>query len=245
MLNFLRKFGVNVRFKRSSAIEAKKSVFDQTMRLATELAMANPAGLSDLVRILLRPLQAEFMIDVIEKPKHEARASITRNEFFIKQGASTLFSESGLNNLAGEAYKVHLAKDPVFPCPWHRDRIVSAFAHIGSGKTCGQWKQDFTNHHLTLWLPWRIAFVNGGNHSITAGIAAGEGVLQPDEVFDLSHVLEQVRCDGLYYRSIENGTILAEVKDPRVAAVFEIGRLMVLSPFFQGDGGGVRGNYLI
>ncbi|ENZ0047743.1 DUF6710 family protein [Escherichia coli] len=39
------------------------------------------------------------------------------------------------------------------------------------------WKQDKNNHYVDLWLPWRIGFMRRGNHSITAGILAGEGAL--------------------------------------------------------------------
>ncbi|WP_323129610.1 DUF6710 family protein, partial [Klebsiella pneumoniae] len=28
------------------------------------------------------------------------------------------------------------------------------------------------NHRVTLWLPWRIGFVRGGNHSIASGVLA-------------------------------------------------------------------------
>lgn len=203
------------------------SFFSQSMLLANELVAVNPDGLNDLLRVLLRPLQSEIMVDVVEKPAHQARSWIRRSDFFMRQTGENLFSEHGLINLADEKYRVYLAKDIVLPCPWHRDRVVSALARIGSGKTFGPWEQDFANHHLTLWLPWRIAFVNGGNHSITAGIIAGEGSLLPEEVYDMSHIFQKVRCDGSHYWDIENHTKLGVVDDPRIAAVFEIGRLIL------------------
>jgi hypothetical protein len=75
-------------------------------------------------------------------------------------------------------------------------------------------------------LPWGIAFVNGGNHSISVGIVGGEGVLQPNEVYDMSKMLDLVQCDGQHYRAVSNGQILDRVHDTRIAAVFEVGRML-------------------
>ena len=110
--------------------------------------------------------------------------------------------------------------------PWNRQRIANALAGIGAGKNRGEWTRDFSNHHLTLWLPWGIAFVSGGNHSLTAGIVGGEGELIPDRVYDMSALLRMIRCDGHHFRDVKTGRVVAHVQDPRVGAVFEIGRLM-------------------
>ncbi|MEK8414470.1 hypothetical protein P2O56_17665, partial [Escherichia coli] len=87
------------------------------------------------------------------------------------------------------------------------------------------WKQDKNNHYVDLWLPWRIGFVHGGNHSITAGILAGEGSLIPEHVYDMSWMFELVRTDGNNW--FVEGQKAEAVKSGRSAAVFEIGRLLV------------------
>lgn len=141
------------------------------------------------------------------------------------EGASA-FSFERLAAVDPDGYEVDLARDLVLPTMWHRQSVASAFGAIGNGLKCGPWRQD-TNHQVSLWLPWRIAFVNNGNHSIAAGIVRAEGVLKPASVYDLTSVLRAVRSDGARYLSVPGGQHLAAVRDQRVAAVWEIGRIMV------------------
>nr|WP_306439405.1 DUF6710 family protein [Klebsiella pneumoniae] len=82
------------------------------------------------------------------------------------------------------------------------------------------------NHRVTLWLPWRIGFVRGGNHSIASGVLAGEGEVIPDTVYDMRYLLDIVSTDGYYWYM--SGKICERVSDYRTAAFFEIGRLLTL-----------------
>ena len=66
----------------------------------------------------------------------------------------------------------------------------------------------------------------GGNHFITAGIIGGNARLAPTEMYDMSGIFRLVQCDGLHYKSSDGQACIAEVTDPRVAAIFEIGRLV-------------------
>ncbi len=77
-----------------------------------------------------------------------------------------------------------------------------------------------------LWLPIRIGWAHGGNHSITAGIVYGTGSVQPEACFDISPVYRHVHCDGLTYSRAHDRTVIAPVADIELAAIFEIGRLM-------------------
>ena len=195
------------------------------MELAQAIAETGPKGLADLIKLLLRPLQAELLVSAAENPIHGARSAIERPSFFAEGHAPSLFSESMYVQLPKENYRILLASYVVLPCPWERSRLTTTLAFIGNGKRWGKWQQD-SNHAVTIWLPWGLAFVNGGNHSITAGILNGEGELTPREVFDMSPVLDRMRCDGRHYFNQETGKIITKVTDHRIAAVFEIGRLM-------------------
>ncbi|WSH90097.1 DUF6710 family protein (plasmid) [Escherichia coli] len=85
---------------------------------------------------------------------------------------------------------------------------------------------DYLQQCLTLWLPWRIGFVRGGNHSIASGVLAGEGEVIPDTVYDMRYLLDIVSTDGYYWYM--SGKICERVSDYRTAAFFEIGRLLTL-----------------
>ncbi|MGF6369677.1 hypothetical protein OKW40_002427 [Paraburkholderia sp. RAU6.4a] len=201
------------------------SQFDYIMEMAREIAQRNPAALHDLINLLLRPYQAEALVGVVENASHQAPPSIVSSSFFFDDRRITPLSYGIGVKLEPDAFRVNLAKDTILPWPWNRQRIASALAHIGPGKSMGEWRQD-PNHQVILWLPWGISFVGGGNHSITAGIIAGDGEITPGEVRDMSALLDLFECDGRYYRETTSRKTIAAVGDERIAAVFEIGRLM-------------------
>jgi hypothetical protein len=202
------------------------SKFDHIMGFAHELAKANPQALTDLVRLLLRPLQDELMLSAIENEMHGAREPIASHEFFWQSTHEQTQMMFDGRQLAAGDFVVSLKHDPVLPCPWHRGRYIDCLSEIGTGKQLGRWREHPDNHSVTVWLPWGIAFVNGGNHSIATGIIGDGGSVYPKEVFDQVGLLNFARCDGRHYRRQDNNQIVCAVKDYRTAAVFEIGRLM-------------------
>ncbi|WP_131932044.1 DUF6710 family protein [Burkholderia sp. SRS-25] len=199
--------------------------FENIMEMAREIAQRNPGALHDLINLLLRPYQAEALVGVVENASHQAPPSIVSSSFFFGDRRITPLSYGLGVKLEPDAFRVNLAKDTILPWPWNRQRIAGALAHIGPGKSMGKWRQD-PNHQVMLWLPWGISFVGGGNHSITAGIISGDGEITPGEVRDMSELLDLVECDGRYYRETSSRKTIAAVEDERIAAVFEIGRLM-------------------
>ncbi|MCY1168782.1 hypothetical protein D9M73_87870 [compost metagenome] len=203
-----------------ASIEDQK--FDQIMGIAKSIAKKSPGALRELVRALLLPLQAEHMVAVAEQVQHDAPAEIRYWDFFFRIENS---SDYYLRSTPREV--LTLGRDVLLPTVWNRSRYFNALALIGTGKSLGPWSQDEDNHSVSLLLPWRIGFVNGGNHSITAGILMSEGEVVASEVFDMTALLQRVRCDGKTYREIDTNRVLGEVTDARRAAVFEIGRLML------------------
>lgn len=196
------------------------------MSMAKTIADTNPDGLLPLVRALLRPLQAEHMIAVAERGDHQAPGEIRYLDFFFNLNAIAESLEFYQRNKP--VVRIDLARDIVLPTPWMRSRYANTLANIGTGKSSGPWRAD-SNHGISVWLPWRIGFVSGGNHSISAGILVGEGEVIATEVFDLTPIFDRVICDGRSYRETATGRILGTVEDPRRAAVFEIGRLMTVT----------------
>ncbi len=198
--------------------------FDNIMSMAHAIAENNPAGLHSFVRAILLPIQAEQMLAVAERRLHEAPPELEWHAFFFE-----IFRVATLDELYRcdkPVVSVKLARDVVLTTPWHRSRYESALAKIGGGKACGSWRAD-SNHSLALCWPWRISFVLGGNHSIAAGILDGEGEMTATDVYDFSHILDRVYCNGTEYRTTAGDTLIARVDDPRKAAVYEIGRLMI------------------
>lgn len=192
------------------------------MEMAHQINEINPQGLKELMNALLRPIQSEHLVAVAELGPHCAPSEIRGEDFFFDLWHA---GYQPARILPERPVRLELSRDIVLPTSWHRHRYASALATIGTDKQQSCWRQDI-NHRVSLWLPWGIAFVTGGNHSITAGILAGEGTLIATEVMDASNVLGAIYCDGRVYRNVETGQSLAAVRDVRRAAVFEIGRLM-------------------
>ena len=167
------------------------------------------------------------MIGVVENAPQDRLPDLFYLDFFFPLNKITQSSEFYLRDKP--QFEIELARDIVLPTPWKKDRYVNALATIGTGKRMGKWEPDDTTHKISVVLPWRIGFVTGGNHSITEGILTGEGKVFANEAFDMSPLLQRVHCDGKTYRETMTNRILDEVSDPRRAAVFEIGRLIVNS----------------
>ncbi len=198
----------------------EKNRFDHLLAVAEKLPIkAQP----DLIRAIVRPVQSDFLLAVAEEGT-DARPDMTSEEFFFDGLIKVQSYEKMKEGELDEAdYPLSLARDMVLPWPWKLSRYIDNVSYIGTHKG-RPWKQDSTNHYVDLWLPWRIGFVYGGNHSITAGILAGEGTLIPSHVYDMSYLFERVRTDGIHW--FVDGQKAEVVKSGRSAAVFEIGRLI-------------------
>ncbi|EBW7114479.1 hypothetical protein DQC29_21945 [Salmonella enterica subsp. enterica serovar Telelkebir] len=206
--------------KRRPAAGSEKNRFDHLLAVAEKLSVK---ALPDLIRAIVRPVQSDLLLAVAEEGT-DARPDMTPPAFFFDgliQVESYEKTKKGELNRAD--YSLALASDMVLPWPWSLSRYIDNVSCIGTHKG-RPWEQDEINHYVDLWLPWRIGFVRGGNHSITAGILAGEGTVIPAHVYDMSYLFELVRTDGIHWFI---GDKKAEtVKSGRSAAVFEIGRLL-------------------
>ncbi|CAH6232237.1 hypothetical protein AI3058V1_4822, partial [Citrobacter freundii] len=206
--------------KEKAAAGNEKNRFDHLLSVAEKLPVE---ALPDLIRAIVRPVQSDFLLAVAEEGT-DARPDMTPQEFFF-EGLIQVQSYEKMKEgeLDGADYPLSLASDMVLPWPWSLTRYIDNVSHIGTRKG-RPWKQDKINHYVDLWLPWRIGFVRGGNHSITAGILAGEGTVIPEHVYDMSWLFELVRTDGNHW--FVDGQKAEAVKSGRSAAVFEIGRLL-------------------
>lgn len=204
----------------------KPIIFEQLMMCARDIVTKNPAGLPGLIVAILRPLQAEQILSVAERADHTARSEITTARFFSKNFYFSLFDGLDCVALSADRYRLRLNKHLVLPTTWGKSSFVSAIAAIGTDKRQSCWRQD-PNHRVTLLLPWGVGVVEGGSHSIAAGILAGDGELTPTKVLDFSLALAQYHCEGVKIIETSTGRVVGEMHDERFAAVFEIGRLML------------------
>jgi hypothetical protein len=203
-----------------------KNKFNHLLMVAEKIYLNNPRSLPDFVNLILRPLQAEFNIAVAEKGTN-AIQNVNCSLLFGKFIHNYLWDDNNLRavQLEPSKYTVSLNYHIVLPRAWDLDRYIDNLSSIGKRKNNVPWVQDY-NHDVEVWLPWGLVFVNGGNHSIMTGIVASEGKLIPESVCDYSYLLDEIYTDGVYWFDQNSKNILSKVVNYRIAAVFEIGRLM-------------------
>lgn len=218
----------------SLGIGRKAAEFKNVVALAEEALQRDPALLIDLVRLLGRGLQAHRLslalkahgdVDDLPGVSYE-QVWFSEVEPITPEGES-LFSLQGRRIRVDQKHVVRLGRDLVLPLAWKRERLLDSLRCIGPERLWGPWKQDPYNHRVELWLPMRVAWVCGGNHSITAGIARGEGEIETRSVYDFAEMYEHVECDGKSFKRKHDGKVLSRVKSVEWAAIFEIGRLLV------------------
>ncbi|HCL5581030.1 TPA: hypothetical protein N2N40_002458 [Citrobacter freundii] len=199
--------------------EEGKLRFEKVMSLAKSV---DNAGRETLIRALIRPIQADYLLAVATEGQ-DAREPIDQRFFFFPDFIH-YFNSGETQKMSGLPidYPVSLAKDIVLPWPWSENRYRNALSigtHAGN-----PWSSD-DNHKIDVWLPWKIGFVGGGNHSLMPGILWGEGELKAYRVTDASPVFGRVSTDGLHWYA--DGKAIEAVKDYKIAAIYEIGRLLL------------------
>ncbi len=191
----------------------------------------NPQGLNSLIRALGRTVQAHGIQNVLNYYEDHQIPTLSFDNLLFDPWTPLTASRKQAMDLivhTDTKYKISLSRDLILPWPWFRSRISSAFAEIGFGKKKGDWEADH-NHLVTIVLPFGACFVDGGNHSISAGIVNGEGSVINSSSWDISPLYTHVKFDGhVYRRTFDNSIIHTPgLPNSEFGAIFEIGRLMV------------------
>jgi hypothetical protein len=199
--------------------------FRHLVEFANDLKRKNPQALLSIPRLFLLGIQSDLLLSCAENEAHGASSPVLAGSFFAKT-FSPLFDYTNYPRLPNEGFKVVLGRDPILPCPWKRHDYANAIAQIGPDRSRGSWRQD-SNHSVLLLQPWGVAIVNGGNHSIAAGILDCQGSIFPSYVYDMRKLLDQCSCDGRNYINIQTGKPIVPMDNPRIGALFEVGRMLM------------------
>ncbi|WP_017380477.1 DUF6710 family protein [Paenisporosarcina sp. TG-14] len=230
----MHKSSTNLEIKNNfdSIMRFSRSVLDQAKdfkKSKERLIEENEHPLIDVVRLIGRQLQSKYLTTLLYQRDEALIPNLSSKEVLFDPSAS--ISKDGTNfvdvmsELKTEKV-ISLNRDLVLPCSWKKSRLVTCIAQIGEGRKSGEWRQDHNNHYVNLWLPMGVAWVGGGNHSISTGIIQGKGHIIPENVYDISNVYEYEYCDGVNYYRKEDGSKISPVMNAEFAAIFEIGRMM-------------------
>lgn len=218
-------------FHKKKIYRDRSTRFHNAIKLAQDIVTVDSCGLVTLIRLVSSSLQAKTTTSAVMNGLYSAREADSFSSLFFDEWLPVSKDGRTCAEIAAHTddvqYAVRLGVDPVIATPWQRTWLVRALATIGYGKTQGPWQQDHQNHQLTLVLPFGISLVGGGNHSLTAGITNGEGVVVTNVVKDITPIYEHVYYDGLCFRRTWDGAVLSQPNDEEPGILFEIGRLMI------------------
>jgi len=209
-----------------------RSVLDQAKdfkKCKENLNEENEHPLIDVVRLIGRQLQSQYLTNLLYSRDEALIPILSPKEVLFDPLARISKDGTNFEDVMRELKTekvISLNRDLVLPWSWKKSRLVTCIAQIGEGRRRGKWLQDHNNHYVDLWFPMGIAWVYGGNHSISAGIIQGKGEIIPRYVYDISDVYDYVYCDGVNYFRKEDGSIISPVKNAEFAAIFETGRIM-------------------
>lgn len=183
----------------AETIERTAKEFRAIMAVARGIAKKEPAALVQLVALLGRKIQADYIDRVLITTKpgveypHPADLWFDRGLPLTRDGQTL----REVRKQSERQIRVRLASDPIWTAPWCRQRLINTLSEIGKGRPRGKWQEDRHNHFVVAWLPIGIACVGNGFHSITTGIALGQGTVRAEEVYDISAVYRYVKCNGV------------------------------------------------
>jgi hypothetical protein len=203
--------------------------FKRIMAFAKRIGQSDPKSLHLLVTALGRVIQSQL---ILEPAMHgrDVADTIAFERFLLFDDSFPLDQEGRkLGDLLIPIDcppRLELRSDIVLPWPWQESRLRNAMQGLRPGGDWGDWRED-KNHQVTLWEPLKIGWVHGGNHSIAVGILLGSGSVVPQEAYDMSALYDYVICDGRTYQRKIDGTAISDVASIEMAAIFEIGRLIV------------------
>lgn len=215
----------------SSHSERKRKTeqFNHLMRRARQIAGSaaehKNEALLDLIKIVMRPVQAEHIRNAYISEAHGAIRELNFSKDWFGTQNSFDFYTALPDESPKKQHTVNLSSDIVLPTCWHPASLSATIGVIGrKNRKCGEFAQS-ANHSVLFLLPMRIGFVINGNHSIAQGIICGNGQIVANEVVDLTDKLTEISFDGVYWRDRQNN----KIGTPRYAEfgwVWEISKLL-------------------
>ncbi|PIT52604.1 hypothetical protein BHC44_07290 [Snodgrassella alvi] len=222
-------------FKKKKTISANEQSFIHVMEWANKIANRNTHALSrkkealhDLIKIIMKPIQAEHIRNAYLSSPHNAITEIKFPMDFF--GFYPTDQEITIKYLSHEdspvKYSLKLSSDIVLPTCWHPSSLIYNLGSIGhQARPSGEFTQN-CNHRVTLILPMMIGIVTGGNHSITQGILTGNGEITPSGLVDLSDELNKIYFNGKHWISSTTNQIIGSPRYPELGWIWEIAKLL-------------------
>jgi len=226
--------------RRSAGVRAMRAIekrrgapvtrFKRIMAFARDLAADDSKALPWLITALGRIVQSQAIVEpTLHYPRDVSSSAYSPDTLFFPEFEPLDAEGRTFRDVAWELKEMRelrLDRDIIIAWPWQPHRLMMSLSKLRPHGGWGRWKQEW-NHQVELWEPIGIGFVHGGNHSIAAGVLTASGKIKPDFGYDLTPVYDHVVCNGREFRRKQDKGVIAEAASVEMAAIFEIGRLMV------------------
>ena len=114
----------------------------------------------------------------------------------------------------------------LFTAPWSQERYRRALLRSGPGWRSTTWAPQ-EDQSSFLYLPWRLVYVDAGNHSAASGFLLRDGMLRPDVAYDLSAVLREVQLTDQGIARRDDGRIVGRSREWPVLALLGLGQRLL------------------
>ena len=174
----------------------------------------------DLLNYLLTVLREDLKYSLIAEVIYKKRA-IDLKHRFIPDFKTQDGEDLNVNRCqTGIIKDISLSDDCVIGVPWAAEQIWK--------KTSWMLRRPFINdsNHQAVYLPeLKVCFVLSGNHSIAVGVVYRKGLIKANEC-SIIPAFDHLQTDGENWINSHTNEILEPVKDFRIAAMFEIAKMI-------------------
>lgn len=211
--------------KNRESQEKFKIIIDTAKKI---LEGPHPGRIFDYIYTLGKPTQFQRIVDCIDGSiKNNNDSGIDQLFMNISPIESrNLYELLSYKTLQEDIQLINPSKYLIFSYPWNQERLFSAFMEVGN-EVGNPWEHQDLNHRLTMIDPIKIGVIDNGNHSATMNIISNEAQFKATQYVDLEPWFSKIYSDGVHFKSIADHKVIGRVTSLEMAAIFEIGRLLI------------------
>ncbi|GEM05957.1 hypothetical protein HMI01_29450 [Halolactibacillus miurensis] len=191
--------------------------------------------IKDVIYSLGRVHQFELINNIIKKTGYQINSNNSIMDLFFDTNKCNYYfhklSDSGyeivnIQDRRDDNSFISPSETLVFSFPWNKQRMIDAFKEIGEA-VGNKWEHQPINHKVCLIKPLNIAVIENGYHSSSINIITNESPFKVTSCLDLTPIYNEIFTDGVYFFDKKSSTKLAPVRSVEMAAIFEIGRIIL------------------
>lgn len=172
-----------------------------------------------VMEVVREDLKTDLLSSILYRRRHDAKwiNPLMPSNFYDEVGNKIMLQDS---QTQGSAVKeVDLSVDCILAVPWHFISYVDAIRTIGTNEFVND-----SNHRACYFKELELSCVNGGNHSIGAGVVYKKGRVKAKEI-SIKEMFPHVYTNGFHWFNQHTKEKLAKVLDFRISLLYELAKM--------------------